>query len=605
MGVHIAHWKVSGRTLAPLELNEVMYTLELGIVTAGFLFMSAVVLATAVFGRFFCSWGCHVLALQDLCAWLLGKLRIRARPIRSRMLLAVPPIAMFYMFAWPQVARALAAKWPGSAAIVGVRPAFDLRIAGDAEGWASFVTTDFWRNLPGPVIAILTLLICGFAIVYFLGSRSFCQYACPYGVVFGLADRIAPGQIVLRGDCTQCGLCTAGCQSGIRVHEEVARFGKVVSSRCLKDLDCVSVCPTQGLSFGFARPSFLKSLLSKKRTRVRYDFSPLEEGLIAVTFVATLLIFRGLYSAVPFLMALGLAGILAFLAVWTRRLLTDPALRLGGAPLKTSGHWTRRGKAFLGGVALLTVFTVHSGFIRYHEVRGEGVLRRLAQPEAGREDLERALLHLGALDRWGLVATPALKPRLAELNLSLERFGEAEGHLRQVLMNHPDLHDARFQLARALLGQQRAGEARAELERVAHSGAHAQRRADAHELLASLRAAAGDREGAISELRAVLAEDGDRVARRLDLADLLVSVGELGEAEGSLRTSLGSQPGSIRAHHNLAVILARTDRVEEAIGHLEEAVRLAPGDPQIRRTLDLLRVERGEPGHVRDDPTGR
>ncbi len=68
--LHIAHWKVAGKTLAPLELSEVMYTLELGIVTAGFLFMAAAFLSAAIFGRFFCSWGCHILALEDLCASL-------------------------------------------------------------------------------------------------------------------------------------------------------------------------------------------------------------------------------------------------------------------------------------------------------------------------------------------------------------------------------------------------------------------------------------------------------------------------------------------------------------------------------------------------------
>ena len=105
MTVHVLHWKITGKTLAPLELNEVMYTLELGIVTAGFLFMALAVLASAIFGRFFCSWGCHILALQDLCAWILGKLRIKPRGIRSRLLAWLPLFAAFYMFAWPQVAR--------------------------------------------------------------------------------------------------------------------------------------------------------------------------------------------------------------------------------------------------------------------------------------------------------------------------------------------------------------------------------------------------------------------------------------------------------------------------------------------------------------------
>ena len=176
--VHIIHWKITGTTLAPLELNEVMYTLELGIITAGFLFMCFLVLGTLIFGRFFCSWACHIMVLQDLCAWLLRKVRIRAKPIRSRILLWVPPLTAFYMFIWPQILR----TWHSKAF-----PEFHLRT--DAEGWASFVTDNFWRNLPTAWIIVLTFLVCGFAIVYLLGSRTFCTYVCPYGAIFALADR--------------------------------------------------------------------------------------------------------------------------------------------------------------------------------------------------------------------------------------------------------------------------------------------------------------------------------------------------------------------------------------------------------------------------------
>ncbi len=166
MALHILHWKLAGKTLAPLELNEVMHTLELGIVTAGFIFMCLAASSAAIFGRFFCSWGCHILALEDLCFWLLEKAGIRPQPLRSRVLRWVAPGAMFYMFLWPQISRLLSR-----------RPRQELRINTEAEGWASFVTTDFWRNLPGPWITILTFAVCGFAIVYFLGSRGFCTYA--------------------------------------------------------------------------------------------------------------------------------------------------------------------------------------------------------------------------------------------------------------------------------------------------------------------------------------------------------------------------------------------------------------------------------------------
>src|SRR6185369_6849893 len=76
MGLHIAHWKIAGSTLAPLEFNEVLYTVHLGIITAGFIFMGMTVIGSLIFGRFFCSWACHILALQDFSVWLLDKIKI-------------------------------------------------------------------------------------------------------------------------------------------------------------------------------------------------------------------------------------------------------------------------------------------------------------------------------------------------------------------------------------------------------------------------------------------------------------------------------------------------------------------------------------------------
>ena len=124
MAAHFIHWQIAGETLAPLELNEVMHTLELGIVTAGFLLMALALLSVLIFGRFFCSWGCHILALEDLCAWMLGKVGIRPRPVRSRLMLVVPPLALGYMFVWPQVKRVLVNTWPALTSSLGEVPTF-------------------------------------------------------------------------------------------------------------------------------------------------------------------------------------------------------------------------------------------------------------------------------------------------------------------------------------------------------------------------------------------------------------------------------------------------------------------------------------------------
>jgi len=458
-GVHIAHWAIAGRTLAPLELNELMYTLELGVVTAGFLFMLTAMVSTLVFGRFFCSWLCHILALQDLCAWLLGKVGIRPRPVRSRVLLLVGPGAFFYMFLWPQVSR-----------VIRGDPLPALRLLDDSGGWASFITEDFWRNLPGPVVALLTFFICGFVIVYFLGSRSFCAYACPYGAVFAIADRLAPGRLVeVDNRCDQCGLCTGVCESHVRVHEEIGRFGMIVDANCLKDLDCVSVCPKKAIGFRFTRPSLARSFSGVGRRRLKYDFSLLEDAVMAGVFLVTLAIVRGLYGYGPFLMALGVGGIVAYASVVTLRMFRRENVRLNGFQLKRGGVITRHGAVALGLSLVLFVFLAHSGMIRRHEIAGERDynLMRVSLHEQRRNPpaalIDSAKRHAHAVERWGLLRPVALDARLASLHSFDEPPTAAVAYFDRALERRPRDRALRIQYSQTLLRLGRFDAAQAQL----------------------------------------------------------------------------------------------------------------------------------------------
>lgn len=320
--IHIIHWKITGKTMAPLELNEVMYTLERGIITAGFIFMCMLVVGSFVFGRFFCSWACHIMVLQDLCAWILKKLRIAQKPIRSRLLLLVPPFTAAYMFVWPQVAR----SWQN-------RAFPDFHLATDSDGWASFATTDFWRNLPGPLIIVLTFLVCGFAIVYLLGTRSFCTYICPYGSIFGLADRFSPARIKVDPEaCVQCGTCSRVCTSGVRVHEEVKQHGMIVNPYCLKDLDCLDHCPKGALHYTFTKPPGFQG----KQTPYFGTIGTM--GVTLVLFAALFGLWNVSGEFAP-MAAMGLGAIVSALAVLFSAGLLQilPASRAGAAAAAAAG----------------------------------------------------------------------------------------------------------------------------------------------------------------------------------------------------------------------------------------------------------------------------
>ena len=81
IGAHILHWQSSGRTLSPLEPSEAHEFFTLGVVNTGFLLLVGLIFTTLIFGRWFCGWACHVVALQDLCGWLLTRMGLKPRPL--------------------------------------------------------------------------------------------------------------------------------------------------------------------------------------------------------------------------------------------------------------------------------------------------------------------------------------------------------------------------------------------------------------------------------------------------------------------------------------------------------------------------------------------
>src|SRR6476620_8382930 len=364
MAVHFIQWRISGSTVSPIEPSEAMATLQRGAVNAGFIFFTLAILATLVFGRFVCGWGCHILALQDFCAWLLKKAGLTPKPFRSRLLVFVPLIVALYMFVYPSVLRFFAA--PKSEPVI---PAFTNHL----------VTTEFWATFPTVAVAIPFLFVCGFMTVYFLGQKGFCTYACPYGGFFGLADKLSPGKIRVTPACNQCGHCTATCTSNVLVHAEVKQYGMVVDPGCMKCMDCVSVCPNDALYFGFGKPSILvpKSDAIKRS----YSLTWPEEIVGVLVFLGSFLAARGVYALVPFLMALGCAAVTTFLALNTWRLLRAKELSFYRFNLKSAGKIRKAGWAFAMFACVWIGLNAHSGWIRYHEFLGNYAFQKVKLPD--------------------------------------------------------------------------------------------------------------------------------------------------------------------------------------------------------------------------------
>lgn len=393
IGVHLLLWVWRGQTLSPVEPSESMQTLREGVVNAGFVFFSLAILSTLVLGRWFCGWGCHMIALQDLCSWIMTKMGIRPKPFRARLLLWAPLGLAVYMFVWPVLHREV------------LRPLL-MDARGRLPWWlgqsdpipgitGGFIVKDFWAPFGPWWMAAPFALTCTFAVVYFLGSKGFCTYGCPYGGFFAPADRLAVGRIRVTDACEGCGHCTAVCTSNVRVHEEVRDFGMVVDPGCMKCMDCVSVCPNDALYFGLGRPAALAKPRSEaaretareaKRLRAaRYDLKWYEEAAVVALFVVFFYCYRGMLNLVPMLMADAMAGIMAFCTwrLWTMRPVRwggTANIRLQSKQLRYRGRWTLGGRVLAAGTAAGIALAAWGGLVKAERLAADRLYATLRTP---------------------------------------------------------------------------------------------------------------------------------------------------------------------------------------------------------------------------------
>ena len=575
IAAHIAHWLLSGRTVTPVEPSEAMAFAKGGMINAGLLFFAAAILLTAIFGRFFCGWACHIVALQDLSRWLLGKIGIRPKPLRSRVLAWVPALAFSYMFLWPVAWR----LWHGDD---------PTRIHG-----TELTTAQFWSTFPGWIIGGLTFLVCGFLCVYFLGAKGFCTYACPYGAIFAAADRLATLRIRVTDACSGCGHCTAVCSSNVRVHEEVRDFGMVVDSGCMKCTDCVSVCPNDALYLGFGRLPIGAQRRTEPQPARRPDHGWGEEVLLGAGFAAGFLAFRGLYGRVPFLLSLGVAGVLAFLALLGWRLARRDELAWRRWRLRSGGRLTATGWGFAAGLAAVAVFWLYSGAVRVEAALAESAFRATAPErraaldpanpvaplDAGRKArVEAARRRLDGVRRLGLfswVGDAGRRAQLAFLAGDYDRF-EADSRTAlaagesvwEVSILEARLKASRGDLAGALVAGERA---------ISRSPGDPSSYATVGVLISG----GGGLEAGAEILERGLKRFPDSVDLHYDAGVVAAYRGRTAEAIREFARAVELQPAHVAARENLAGMLASAGRYADAVEQYRRAMALAPGDPSL------------------------
>lgn len=554
MIAHVIQWRITGATVSPIEPSESMFTLQNGAVNAGVIFFSLAIVATLILGRFVCGWGCHIVALQDFCAWILKKVGLKPRPFRSRLLIYVPLIVALYMFVWPTVFRFF--SLPPSEPLI---PQFTNHL----------ITTEFWATFPPVWVAIPFLFICGFITVWFLGSKGFCTYGCPYGGFFVLADKVAPGRIRVTDDCNQCGHCTATCMANVQVHAEVAAHGMVVDPGCMKHMDCISVCPNDALYFGFGKPSLLAGKTSDQASSPTRNYSltwPEEIAAVAV-FAASYFAVWDVYQVVPMLMALGIAIVTTFLVMKSWRLLIAPDVAFHRFGLKSGGKIKPAGWMFLLFAFLWVAWNAHSGFVRWHERAGSIAFESLQIPD------ELALAQADP-EQW-LSSTDRLNIESGKLHL----YSAFDGG---ILVNNYDL--SRLAWFEFLSGN--TNQALNLLGNVA-------KRQDGQQRALSLyyRGAILNRLGrydeAIIDLDQALATRPDLVTAREEKGVSLWRLERKDEAVKTWAEAVGNNPNLPLANSFLAVAAMSQGGVEAASSYERQANAVTPDDARFHWMLGL------------------
>lgn len=557
IALHVAHWLSTGSTVSPLEPSESMEFARDGILNAGAIFFALAILSTLVFGRWFCGWACHVVALQDGARWLLLKAGWKPRELDLGPLALVPWLACVYMFLAPAAVRLL-------------------QEGGLAPRETHLATTDFWRTFPDWPVALLTFVVCGGLAVVLLGSKGFCSSGCPYGGIFGVVDQLAPWRIRVDSSCNGCGHCTAVCTSNVKVHAEVREHGAVLDPGCMKCMDCVSSCPNGSLRVGLGLPAlfakasaatrgareaareldlprhalrlafalgamalfhyydgglsayanrahwgvvaligacaWLVALVFRSRAKKRRDCSLLDEALLASFFLAAMYAFRGLHDWFPFLLSLGWSSIVAWLLLALVRAAQSGEYALQAVVLRRAGGWTRAGLLYGGACALLAAGTGLAAHEQWSLANSRGSFR--------------AGVEAGARSDWD----------------------GARARFEDALRHDPGYGKARSRLM----------------------------------FLSALEAArSGDSEKALSGFEESLRADPDFAEARENLAGMLCSVGRLEEGLQLFEEALRLHGADPRTHALAARAALALGRTEAARGHVEAGLRLAPLDPEL------------------------
>ena len=236
MTLHITTWYVLNIHAAGSIGIEALFTgLSRGVVNAGFVFWTLVILSVLLFGRAFCGWFCWFGGYLDLVEWSIAdKLKIKLPRTMPLYLATIPFVALFV-----KMYSSFLLNW-----LQGFPNGFTVNLA-DSEPWGGAQTG---------LSILITAVLYGPVLLYFFGRHAWCRYLCPIGALLKIFNRIGIGKVKLINDrCTGCGKCNRVCDMQVNVLGDLKNYGQVNSSNCIRCLKCTDECPAGAIAFQLRR----------------------------------------------------------------------------------------------------------------------------------------------------------------------------------------------------------------------------------------------------------------------------------------------------------------------------------------------------------------
>ncbi|MEG8947716.1 4Fe-4S dicluster domain-containing protein [Rosettibacter firmus] len=228
------------------------------ILSTGFLL---VLLLTALFGRIYCSTICPLGFLQDIINYITKKIKKRKRRFEY--------LKEQKILRWSFLAFCVVLFLFGFAIGINLLDPYSIygRIAGNIfrptviglNNFISSILTNFKIyslypyeiksfNLIPFLITISFLILIAYLSVK--KGRLYCNTVCPVGTLLGYISKYSFFKIIIKDEeCLSCGLCERDCKANC-----IDSDSKIVDmSRCVMCFDCISLCPTNGITFDYKK----------------------------------------------------------------------------------------------------------------------------------------------------------------------------------------------------------------------------------------------------------------------------------------------------------------------------------------------------------------